>query len=120
MFANESALVFSIDISSIQVWEMHDALLGPCVSSTSLTPAEIYGISDIIISAVPSPGFKVPTAAIKPGCVAINVASGINNFEPDIKARAGLFAERMGSLTIQMLVMNALALRARVVAMRRD
>lgn len=113
MFVNEGALVFSVDITSTQVWESHNPSLGPCISNTVLDTNTIYSMSDAVVSAVPSRAFKIPTSALKPGVVAINVASGMNNFEADVKTKASRVAERMGSLTVMMLVMNALALRAR-------
>jgi methylenetetrahydrofolate dehydrogenase (NAD+) len=113
MFVNEGAIVFSIDIHSAQVWETHNYSLGACIATTSLSTDNIYAMSDIVISAVPSLAFKIPTKSLKPGVVAINVASGIDNFEADVRTRASRVAERMGSLTVMMLVLNALALRAR-------
>lgn len=113
MFTNESAIVFSIDITSTQLWEVHDPSLGACISSTTLSAESIYSMSDIIVSAVPSASFKIPTTSLKPGVIAMNLASGSSNFDLDVKDRAGMMAERVGSVTILMLVLNALALRAR-------
>ena len=113
MLANEGATVFSVDIHGVQVFERHAGTL--CIR-TILSPdaAQDYcfGVADVIVSAVPSARYKVPTAAIKPGTVCINVAMD-DNFEADVKRRAGLYARRVGSVTTMMLQMNAVSLQGR-------
>ena len=41
------------------------------------------------MSAVPSATYKVPTAALKDGCVCVNVAAD-KNFEPDVRDKVQL------------------------------
>lgn len=109
MLANLGALVYSVDLDSIQTFEKH----GPsslCINHTSLKSTQCFEMSDLVISAVPSASYKVPTSAIKPGAVCINVATD-NNFEDDVKTRASLFARRVGSVTTLMLQLNALCLQ---------
>ena len=43
-------------------------------------------ISDVVVSAVPSATYKVPTAALKDGCVCVNVAAD-KNFEADVREK---------------------------------
>lgn len=49
---------------------------------------ECLKISDVVISAVPSAKFKVPTRALKDGCVCVSVAQE-KNFEADVRDRVG-------------------------------
>ncbi len=50
-------------------------------------------MSDVVISAVPSEGYKVPTRFLKDGCVCVNVA-GEKNFEADVRERVSTDAAR--------------------------
>ena len=43
-------------------------------------------ISDVVISAVPSQEYKIPTANLKDGCICVNVA-GEKNFEKTVRER---------------------------------
>lgn len=53
---------------------------------TDLKLADCLAISDVVISAVPVESYKVPTKALKDGCVCVNVA-GEKNFEADVRER---------------------------------
>lgn len=53
---------------------------------TTMTLADCLNISDVVISAVPSQSYKVPTKDLKDGCVCVNVA-GEKNFETDVRER---------------------------------
>jgi methylenetetrahydrofolate dehydrogenase (NAD+) len=112
MLANDGATVYSTDISGTQILERHTTQTF-CTRRTYLTgqlsPKYYYSTSDIIISAVPSETFKVPTALIKHGAICVNVA-GQNNFEEDVKTKAEGFAMRVGAITTLMLQTNALVL----------
>jgi len=111
MLANEGAMVFSVDINGVQVYERHSERL--CIRSILSPDAAqdyCFGVSDVIVSAVPSARFKVPTASIKPGAACVNVATD-DNFEGDVKRRARLYARRVGSVTTMMLQMNAVCLQ---------
>lgn len=106
LLANDGARVFSVDIDSIQEYTKR-----PAVSSSSsggeggrtatarrayhprhvvrAAPPEFdlarcLAISDVVVSAVPSAAYKVPTAALKDGCVCVNVAAD-KNFEADVR-----------------------------------
>lgn len=106
MLANESALVFSLDISSSQIFRRYPSL--PVISD--LSPKTILGMSDVVISAVPSEKYKVTTSSLKAGAVCINVAME-TNFEKDVRDQASVYAERVGAVTILMLQLNCLLLR---------
>jgi methylenetetrahydrofolate dehydrogenase (NAD+) len=63
------------------------------VNPTDLTLEQCLGISDVVISAVPSQSYKVSTNALKDGCVCVNVA-GEKNFEADVRERVRARWER--------------------------
>ena len=108
LLANDGARVFSVDIDSIQEYTKRPTAVASAASSTSAGGAEravgrayhprhvvrpappefdlarCLALSDVVISAVPSAEYKVPTAALKDGCVCVNVAAD-KNFEPDVR-----------------------------------
>jgi methylenetetrahydrofolate dehydrogenase (NAD+) len=111
MLANEGAMVFSIDITGIQVYHRHNTSRRFCINPAQdhITPNDCFGTSDVIISAVPSDKYKVPTSSIKHGAICVNVATG-NNFEDEVNEAAGMFVRRVGGVTTLMLQMNAMTL----------
>lgn len=93
-------------------------------SPTDLSLADCLSISDVVISAVPVDSYKVPTKALKDGCVCVNVA-GEKNFEADVRERvshsvplvvrtveltrqASIYVPSVGMMTIAMLQRNLL------------
>jgi len=131
LLANDGARVFSVDINSIQEYTKR-----PTASTTSAggggdgsgaarrafhphhvvrpAPPEFdlahcLALSDVVVSAVPSATYKVPTAALKDGCVCVNVAAD-KNFEPDVRDKASLYIPAVGKVTILMLLRNLLRL----------
>ena len=75
------------------------------MTPTSLSLAECLQISDVIIGAVPSKDYKVPTKLLKDGCICVNVAQE-KNFEADVRDRAGIYVPSVGVMTIAMLQRN--------------
>jgi len=128
LLANDGARVFSVDIDSIQEYTKR-----PVVASGDGAGAEratrrgyhphhvvrpappefdlarCLALSDVVVSAVPSATYKVPTAALKDGCVCVNV-SGDKNFEADVRDKASLYIPAVGKVTILMLLRNLLRL----------
>ena len=106
LLANDGARVFSVDIDSIQEYtkrptpptsdvdgEKKAAVRGAYHPrhvvrpvSPSFDLSRCLAISDVVISAVPSATYKVPTAALKDGCVCVNVAAD-KNFEADVREK---------------------------------
>jgi methylenetetrahydrofolate dehydrogenase (NAD+) len=118
MLANAGAYVYSIDINDIILFHRPSSTSGE-VTSTLIhqnQQSEILGLSDIIISAVPDPNYRVqvPITGLKPGVGLINVATG-ENFCDLAKRDAGWYIPRVGGITRRCLMMNALMGR-----MRRD
>lgn len=66
--ANDGATVYSVDISSMHVYQRGQVLL-----SEAMTQEEAVRSSDIVICGVPSKAYKLNPAWIKPGTVIINV-----------------------------------------------
>jgi methylenetetrahydrofolate dehydrogenase (NAD+) len=115
MLANDGARVLSVDIDSTHVYER--AAGDTCYSATPYPGrnpalATLVAEADIVVSAVPGEHFKVPTAHLRRGAVCIDLSEH-GNFDADVRARAGVFAPRLGSVTILMLKMNALVLHCR-------
>ena len=51
--------------------------------------AHCLALSDVVVSAVPGATYKVPTAALKDGCVCVNVSAD-KNFEADVRDKVRL------------------------------
>jgi methylenetetrahydrofolate dehydrogenase (NAD+) len=117
MLANDGARVLSVDINTTLIVQRLPGMQGHIASSYPEEPSLGFLIeqSDAVISAVPGKNFKVPTASLHQGTVCIDLSEH-GNFEDDVRARAGVFAPRLGSVTILMLKMNALILRSRAMA----
>lgn len=118
LLANDGARVFSVDIDSIQEYTKrpHAPLveLSAEPSSTSessssgaaaavkarryhprhvvhpskFTLQQCLTLSDVVVSAVPSPTYKVKTEWLKDGCLCVNVAAD-KNFEKDVREKVG-------------------------------
>lgn len=107
LLANDGARVFSVDIDSIQEYTKRPTPLtsdgegGKAAAAaaarrayhprhvvravpSSFDLSRCLALSDVVVSAVPSATYKVPTAALKDGCVCVNVAAD-KNFEADVR-----------------------------------
>jgi len=124
LLANDGARVFSVDIDSIQEYNKRPASAEVAGSALRRAyhphhvvrpaPPEMdlercLALSDVVVSAVPSATYKVPTAALKDGCVCVNVAAD-KNFETDVREKASLYIPAVGKVTILMLLRNLLRL----------
>ncbi|KAI0701185.1 methylenetetrahydrofolate dehydrogenase [Cytidiella melzeri] len=123
LLANDGARVYSADIDSIQEYtkrpprdssEFEQAsryhpkhVVRPCSRSLE----ECLGLSDVVVSAVPSASYKVKTEWLKDGCICINVAAD-KNFDKDVREKASLYMSTIGKVTIMMLLRNLLRLRS--------
>ncbi|KAI0089196.1 hypothetical protein BDY19DRAFT_890179 [Irpex rosettiformis] len=117
LLANDGARVFSVDIDSIQEYTKRPArdssendqaaryhprhVVRPCSRSLE----ECLGLSDVVVSAVPSASYKVKTEWLKDGCICINVAAD-KNFDKDVREKASLYMSTIGKVTIMMLLRN--------------
>lgn len=132
LLSNDGASVYSADVDSIQEFSKRasqDSERKPSstvalarqriaaqrlrphhiVTPCSLSLHECVATSDVIISGVPSPNFKLSTSWIKPGAVTVNFSSE-KNFEKDVRSRASIHLPAIGKTTIAMLQRNLLRL----------
>ena len=109
LLANDGARVFSVDIDSIQEYTKRptphtstsDEEGGKAAAAArrafhprhvvrpvppSFDLLRCLALSDVVVSAVPSATYKVPTSALKDGCVCVNVAAD-KNFEADVREK---------------------------------
>ncbi|KAF8897860.1 hypothetical protein BD779DRAFT_1608349 [Infundibulicybe gibba] len=123
LLANDGARVFSVDIDSIQEYTKRPLVsdsssLEPSrryhtrhvVHPTNLSLQECLGLSDVVVSAVPSADYNVKTEWLKDGCVCLNVAAD-KNFGKDVRDKASLYIPAVGKVTILMLLRNLLRLQ---------
>jgi len=80
------------------------------VFETNITLSEALGLSDVVITGVPSPTYKVDTAKLKEGVVAINFSTH-KNFNDDVKSKASIYVPTVGKVTVAMLERNLLRLQ---------
>ncbi|KAI7865658.1 hypothetical protein BDF14DRAFT_1729942 [Spinellus fusiger] len=114
MLANDGAKVYSVDIHGTQLLTRGSGIQLSAhkvedLPNTQDTVAQAVGQSDVVITGVPTPYYKLPTAHLKEGVVAINFSS-FANFEQDIKERASIFVPSVGKVTVAMLERNLLRL----------
>lgn len=132
LLSNDGAKVFSADVDSIQEFNKRakqDGSRKPSetverarqriaglrlrphhiVRQCNLTLEECIANSDVVISGVPSPNFKIQTSWIKEGAVTVNFSSE-KNFEKDVRMRAAMHLPAIGKTTIAMLQRNLLRL----------
>ena len=111
LLANDGATVYSVDITGVQVFtrgqgikqarhEVHD--------KEGWGLEQVLPISDVIISGVPTEGYKVPTGLIRDGAVCINFSSYRNFDGPAIKEKASIYVPSVGKVTIAVLLRNLL------------
>lgn len=123
LLSNDGARVFSVDVDSIQEYTKRPRVdtgvdARPLrqyhprhvARPSNLTLQECLGLSDVVVSAVPSATYKVKTEWLKDGCVCVNVASD-KNFEANVRDKASIYIPAVGKVTILMLLRNLLRLQ---------
>ncbi|CAG8578638.1 3717_t:CDS:2 [Funneliformis mosseae] len=101
LLANDGGKVFSVDINNIQ--EFHRG------TDTNVKLEEIVPISDVVITGVPTPSYKLPTTLLREGVIVINF-SAFKNFEDNVREKASIYVPAIGKVTIAMLERNLLRL----------
>ncbi|GAA5963025.1 hypothetical protein JCM3765_006755 [Sporobolomyces pararoseus] len=133
LLANDGARVFSVDLDGVQEFnrrkpaqsttEGEEGTNKPSfhpyhtVKKSEITLEECLKISDVVIGGVPSKAYKIPTAQLKEGVVAINFSES-KNFEADVKDKASIYCPGIGKATIVLLQRNLLRLRDYQVQLR--
>ncbi|KAJ3184746.1 hypothetical protein HK101_009832 [Irineochytrium annulatum] len=111
LLANDGARVYSLDEHGAV--EFHRGaglqLKKHEVFESGTTMEAALAASDVVITGVPSPNFKVDTAKLKEGVVAINFSTS-KNFNDDIKTKASIYVPSVGKVTVAMLLRNLLRL----------
>ncbi|CAO3600269.1 unnamed protein product [Absidia cylindrospora] len=111
MLANDGAKVYSVDVNGIQVFTRGSGikLTAHKVEDIDAKVEDVVPLSDVVITGVPTPKYKMPTSLLKEGVIAINFSSSAN-FEDDIKSKASIFVPSVGKVTVAMLERNLLRL----------
>lgn len=80
------------------------------MSETTLKIEDVLPLSDVVITGVPSPAYKVPSNLIRDGAVCINFST-FKNFDGDeIKKKAAIYVPAVGKVTVAMLERNLVRL----------
>ncbi|KAJ6220024.1 hypothetical protein RDWZM_005836 [Blomia tropicalis] len=111
LLANDGALVYSVDISDILKFHRGPKLQWSKykVEDCDKKLEDVLPISDIVITGVPSPNYRVPLELLKDGVIAVNFACA-KNFDDEIKNKASIFVPTIGKVTTSMLQRNLLRL----------
>lgn len=113
MLANDGARVYSIDVHGIQLFTRGTGIKLKAHKvqdlDAAVTPEQVVPECDVVITGVPTPNYKMPTAYLKEGVVAINFSS-FANFEEEVKTKASIFVPSVGKVTVAMLERNLLRL----------
>lgn len=122
LLANDGATVYSVDITGVQVFTRGSGIRAPrhqVHDKEGWALENVLPLSDVVISGVPSEGFKVPTELIRDGAVCINFSSYRNFDGPAIKEKASIYVPSTGKVTIAVLLRNLMVrLRSYVEASR--
>ncbi|KND01335.1 methylenetetrahydrofolate dehydrogenase (NAD(+)) [Spizellomyces punctatus DAOM BR117] len=111
LLANDGARVYSVDIDGIMEFHRGEGLKLKKheVFETKITLEEALKLSDVVITGVPSPNYRVDTSILKDGVIAINFSTA-KNFNDDIKEKASIYVPSVGKVTVAMLERNLLRL----------
>jgi methylenetetrahydrofolate dehydrogenase (NAD+) len=109
LLANDGAKVYSVDVHDVLEFHRGDKQMKHYVSDTHFQLEDVLCKSDVVITGVPGSSFKIPTAQLKKGVIAINFSSQ-NNFTEDVVDRAKMYVPSIGKVTIAMLQRNLLRL----------
>jgi methylenetetrahydrofolate dehydrogenase (NAD+) len=79
------------------------------VFETSITLEAALAVSDVVVTGVPSPDYKLPATHLKEGVIAINFSTH-KNMENDVREKSSIFVPSVGKVTVAMLERNLLRL----------
>ncbi|KAJ1909046.1 Methylenetetrahydrofolate dehydrogenase [NAD(+)] [Tieghemiomyces parasiticus] len=112
LLANDGAKVYSVDVNNVFEFHRGEGLKlskHEAVEVPGRRLEDVVPVSDVVITGVPVASYKLPTALLKEGVVAINFSS-FKNFEDDVKERASIYVPSVGKVTVAMLQRNLLRL----------
>mmetsp|Transcript_4710 Transcript_4710/g.7159 ORF Transcript_4710/g.7159 Transcript_4710/m.7159 type:complete len:330 (+) Transcript_4710:122-1111(+) len=106
MLANDGADIYSVDIDSI--YFMRRGLM----EKPNMTLEQAVRMSDVVVTGVPTPSYRLPVEWIKPNTVVINVSSFKNMDSDDLlRTVPGVrYIPQVGKVTVTMLERNLLRL----------
>ncbi|KAI9032422.1 hypothetical protein DFJ74DRAFT_654364 [Hyaloraphidium curvatum] len=112
LLANDGAKVNSVDVTGCLEFTRGEGLKlrSHQVIETDATLAEVLPLSDVVITGVPSPSYKVPTKYLRPGVIAINFSFFQNFEESEVAEKASIFVPMIGKVTVNMLARNLVRL----------
>ncbi|KAK6532955.1 NAD-dependent 5,10-methylenetetrahydrafolate dehydrogenase, variant 2 [Arthrobotrys megalospora] len=107
LLANDGASVYSVDIDNIQHFtrgegvkmHRHHAV------DTDFKVEDVIPKCDVVITGVPSKGYKFPIELLKDGVICINFSSE-DNFGPNVTEKASIYVPAIGKVTIAILFRN--------------
>ena len=108
LLANDGACVYSVDVNDVQQFTRGEGIKRPrheVMEKPGWTSKDCLPLSDVVISGVPNPDFKVPVEHLREGVVCINFAEG-KNFDPEVKEKASIYVPAIGKVTIVVLLRN--------------
>lgn len=111
LLANDGACVYSVDLDGVQQFSRGTGIRK---QHHEVQVKEGWGLrdclplSDVVISGVPSPNYKVPTELIRDGAVCINFSSDKNFNGGEVKEKASIYVPAVGKVTIAVLLRNLL------------
>lgn len=111
LLANDGASVYSVDINNIQHFtrgegvkmHRHHAV------DTNFKVEDVIPKCDVVITGVPSKGYKFPVGLLKDGAICINFSSE-DNFGPAVMDKASIYVPAIGKVTIAILFRNLVRL----------
>ena len=102
MLANDGALVYSVDVTGMQIFTKGRVEGTIKVEDTSITVEEALASSTIVIAGVPSKGFSLAPAGIREDAICVNF-SQFKNFAEGMEDRVAQYVPAIGKVTISML-----------------
>jgi methylenetetrahydrofolate dehydrogenase (NAD+) len=111
LLANDGAKVYSIDLDGVDIFTRGQGIKAPrhaVHKQEGLTLNECLPLSDVIISGVPGPDYKVPLELVRDGAVCINFSSDRNFDTAAVKEKASIYVPAIGKVTIAVLLRNLL------------
>lgn len=111
LLANDGAQVYSADEFGLMRFDRGDGLNLNFhhAYDTKITLDEALSLSDVVITGVPSPNYKLPADKLKEGVCAINFST-YANMGKDIQDKSSIFVGSVGKITVCMLQRNLLRL----------
>ena len=102
LLANDGATIYSIDIDSMYKFEKGQMI------KEEKSQEEVIRSSDVVVTGVPSPSYKLNTDWIKDGAIVLNVASHKNIDEKELltKKKNIKYVPLVGKVTVAMLERN--------------